>query len=156
LPLKQRLKLIAEMDQTWLNTINDDFGLFAHAHQFVDDVTVDGRPWSTWLIVGGRGSGKTRAGAEWVKRLAGGTTPLTGAQVQRIALIGQTEHDVREVMIEGVSGLLSVHDPDLRPTWIASRRRLEWKNGAVAEAFSAEEPESLRGPHFGGAWCDEL
>jgi phage terminase large subunit-like protein len=144
------------MNQTWLNTINDDFGLFAHAHQFVDDLTIDGEPWSTWLIIGGRGSGKTRAGAEWVKRLAGGTTPLTGAQVERIALIGQTEHDVREVMIEGVSGLLSVHDPDLRPTWIASRRRLEWKNGAVAEAFSAEEPESLRGPQFGAAWADEL
>ena len=74
----------------------------------------------------------------------------------RIALIGETEHDVREVMVEGVSGLLAVHRRDERPQWIPSRRRLEWKNGAVAQVFSAEDPESLRGPQFSAAWCDEL
>ena len=74
----------------------------------------------------------------------------------RIALIGETEHDAREVMVEGISGLLAVHRPDERPQWIPTRRRLEWKNGAVAQVFSAEEPESLRGPQFTAAWADEL
>jgi phage terminase large subunit-like protein len=74
----------------------------------------------------------------------------------RIALVGETEHETREVMIEGVSGLLSVHARDERPNWISSRRRLEWPNGAVAETFSAEDPESLRGPQFTAAWLDEL
>jgi phage terminase large subunit-like protein len=101
-------------------------------------------------MLGGRGAGKTRAGAEWVRALA-----LADPQA-RIALIGETEHDAREVMVEGVSGLLAVHAPDERPQWLSSRRRLEWKNGAVAQAFSAEEPESLRGPQFSAAWCDEL
>lgn len=74
-----------------------------------------------------------------------------------IALIGETEHDVREVMVEGVSGILAVHDWRERPIWIPSRRRLEWPaTGAVAQIFSAEDPESLRGPQFAAAWCDEL
>jgi phage terminase large subunit-like protein len=66
----------------------------------------------------------------------------------RIVLVGQTEHDEREVMIEGVSGLLAVHGWHERPTWLLSRKRLEWSNGAVAQVFSAEDPESLRGPQF--------
>ena len=74
----------------------------------------------------------------------------------RIALIGETEHDAREVMVEGVSGLLAVHRYDERPQWIPTRRRLEWKNGAVAQVFSAEEPDNLRGPQFSAAWMDEL
>ena len=64
---------------------------------------------------------------------------------RRIALIGETEHDVREVMIEGVSGLLAVHEPDERPDWIAVARPLDWPNGAVAQAFSAEDPEACAG-----------
>jgi phage terminase large subunit-like protein len=76
--------------------------------------------------------------------------------VSPIALVGESEHEVREVMVEGVSGLLAVHARCARPTWIPSRRRLEWKNGAVAQAFSAEDPESLRGPQFAAAWADEL
>jgi phage terminase large subunit-like protein len=74
----------------------------------------------------------------------------------RIALIGETEHDVREVMIEGVSGLMSVHADHERPQWIPTRGRLEWTNGAVAQAFSADVPDSLRGPQFSHAWLDEL
>ncbi len=105
--------------------------------------------WTTWLLLGGRGAGKTRAGALWVKQIA-------KANPGPIALIGETEHDVREVMIEGVSGILAAHADSERPTWIPSRRRLEWNNGAVAQAFSAEDPESLRGPQFAAAWCDEL
>ena len=107
-------------------------------------------------MLGGRGAGKTRAGAEWVKAVALGEGAYAGRPPARIALIGESEHDVREVMIEGVSGLLAVHAAHERPQWIPSRRRLEWDNGAVAQAFSAEDPESLRGPQFSAAWCDEL
>jgi phage terminase large subunit-like protein len=107
-------------------------------------------------MIGGRGAGKTRAGAEWVRALALGVAPFASAPFTNIALVGESEHDVREVMIEGVSGLLAVHRRDERPQWISSRKRLEWKNGAVAYAFSAEDPESLRGPQFSCAWSDEL
>ena len=112
--------------------------------------------WKTWLILGGRGAGKTRAGAEWVRGMALGLPEFSARPARRVALIGETLADVREVMIEGVSGLLGIHPRAERPHWIPGRRRLEWKNGAVAQVFSAEEPESLRGPQFDAAWCDEL
>lgn len=108
-------------------------------------------PWRTWLFLGGRGAGKTRAGAEWIRKQAGGCDPPA-----RIALIGETYADVRDVMIDGVSGLLSVHPRAERPAWQASRRRLVWPNGTIAQAFSAEEPDGLRGPQFDLAWADEL
>jgi phage terminase large subunit-like protein len=104
-------------------------------------------------MLGGRGAGKTRAGAEWVKRLVGGWTE---AAPDRIALVGETMADVRDVMVEGPSGLLSIYPPSERPRWIGSKRKLVWKNGAAALAFSSEDPESLRGPQFSAAWCDEL
>ncbi|MGB3273257.1 MAG: terminase family protein, partial [Xanthobacteraceae bacterium] len=93
---------------------------------------------------------------EWVRAQALGLPPFADRAVARIALVGETEHDVREVMIEGISGLLAVHRRGERPLWVPSRRRLEWNNGAVAYAFSAEDPESLRGPQFGCAWADEV
>jgi phage terminase large subunit-like protein len=109
--------------------------------------------WTTWLVLGGRGGGKTRAGAEWIADRAREGAKGTG----RIALVGQSLHDVREVMIEGASGVRALPRYGLggRPRWEASRRRLVWPNGAVAMAFSAEDPESLRGPQFGAAWADE-
>jgi len=115
-----------------------------------------GGAWTVWLIMGGRGAGKTRSGAEWVRGMALGLPGFSHKPVGRIALVGETAADVRDVMIEGVSGLLSIHARDERPLWEPSRRRLAWPNGAMAQAFSAEDPESLRGPQFGGAWLDEL
>lgn len=115
-----------------------------------------GGDWTIWLVVGGRGAGKTRTGAEWVRGLAQGMPPFAPEPVERIALVGETIADAREVMVEGVSGVLAVHPRHERPTWIPTRRRLEWPNGAVAQVFSAEDPEALRGPQFGAAWCDEL
>lgn len=103
----------------------------------------------TWLLSGGRGAGKTRAGAEWVR------WAVLAAGYRRVALVGQNYPAVREVMIEGPSGLLATSSEIDRPVWQPSRHRLEWKNGAVAYAFSAEDPESLRGPQFDLAWCDE-
>ena len=108
--------------------------------------------WLTWLILGGRGSGKTRAGAEWVQAqvlAAGRRTDL------RIALVAETLGDAREVMIDGASGLARLAGP-MVPEVEISRRRLVWPNGAMAQIFSSEDPESLRGPQFHLAWCDEL
>ncbi len=106
-------------------------------------------PWSTWLLQGGRGAGKTRAGAEWLAERA-----LAAAR-GRFAIVGATLHDVREVMINGPSGLRNLPGR-ARPSYEVSRRRLLWANGAEAYAFSAEEPERLRGPQFEAAWCDEF
>jgi phage terminase large subunit-like protein len=127
-----------------------DFIQFAHPHQRPPEHAAHGEPWTTWLILGGRGAGKTRAGAEWVRNVA-----LADPKA-RIALVGETEHEVRSVMVEGVSGLLAVHRRDEKLTWYPTRRRIEWKTGAVAEMFSAENYEALRGPQFSAAWCDEL
>nr|WP_321458536.1 terminase family protein [uncultured Cohaesibacter sp.] len=112
--------------------------------------------WITWLVLGGRGAGKTRTGAEWIKAIVQGRAPFAEQPYGRIALIGETLQDARDVMVEGVSGLLAIHSKSDRPTWLSSRRRLEWSNGAVAQIFSAEDPESLRGPQFDAAWGDEL
>lgn len=107
--------------------------------------------WRTWLVIGGRGSGKTRTGAEWVHGLAS-----AGERSQlRIALVAETLGDAREVMIDGVSGICRIARRR-RPEFEASRRRLVWPNGAMAQIFSSEDPESLRGPQFHYAWCDEL
>ncbi len=112
--------------------------------------------WRTWVIMGGRGAGKTRAGAEWVRAEAEGARPLDPGRSRRIALIGETIEQAREVMVFGESGILACSPPDRRPEWQATRKRLIWPNGAVAQVFSASEPESLRGPQFDAAWVDEL
>lgn len=116
----------------------------------------NGSLWTIWLVLGGRGAGKTRTGAEWVRGMAIGAPWLTRAPIGKFALIGETFADVRDVMIDGPSGLLAIHSRAERPTWTATRRRLEWPNGAVALAFSADDPESLRGPQFEAAWADEV
>lgn len=105
--------------------------------------------WRVWLLMGGRGSGKTRAGAEWVQDIA-----LKQPGI-RIALVAETLGDAREVMIDGVSGICRIAGRG-RPEFEASRRRLVWPNGSIGQIFSSEDPESLRGPQFHFAWCDEL
>ena len=98
-----------------------------------------------WLILGGRGAGKTRSGAEWVSAKALGRALSGPPGATRIALVGETMGDVRRVMIEGVSGLLSVHTAHERPHFEPSKGQLIWASGAVAQMFSAEDPDSLRG-----------
>ena len=112
--------------------------------------------WRSWVIMGGRGAGKTRAGAEWVRAQVEGATPAAPGRARRVALVGETHDQVRAVMVEGDSGLLACSPPDRRPVWEATRRRLVWPNGAVAEAYSAQDPDGLRGPQFDAAWADEL
>lgn len=112
--------------------------------------------WRTWVIMGGRGAGKTRAGAEWVRSEVEGPGPTDPGRSSRVALVGETVDQAREVMVFGDSGILACSPPDRKPQWEATRKRLVWPNGAVAQVFSAHEPEALRGPQFDAAWVDEL
>ena len=105
--------------------------------------------WSTWLIQAGRGFGKTRAGAEWVRALA--RDPAA-----RIALVAANLGEARAVMVEGESGIMAICPPGQIPSFEPSLRRLVWPNGAEATLFSAQEPEALRGPQHSHAWCDEI
>jgi phage terminase large subunit-like protein len=134
------LESLSPEETAWLL---DDWHFWARP----DQIAPEGE-WTTWLVLGGRGAGKTRAGAEWIRGL------VADGEAGRIALIGETLGDVREVMIDGPSGLCAIGGA--RPRYEASRKRLLWSNGAVAQAFSASEPESLRGPQFDAAWADEV
>lgn len=149
-------RFLSEIGEAGAQRLLTDWELWARPDQLPPATAANGAPWSTWLVLGGRGAGKTRAGAEWVRGLALGRPPFAERPVGRIALVAETMADVREVMVEGVSGLLSIHPDGERPAWEPTRRRLVWPNGAVAQGFSAEDPESLRGPQFEAAWLDEL
>ena len=148
-----------EERETFLNDLSDGalvalpylFEFWALDHQLAPE-----GDWRTWVIMGGRGAGKTRAGSEWVRSEVEGAVPLDHGRSRRVALVGETIDQVREVMIFGDSGILACSPPDRRPEWQAGRRRLVWPNGAIAQVFSAHEPESLRGPQFDAAWVDEL
>lgn len=106
--------------------------------------------WRIWLICAGRGFGKTRAGSEWIRKVA------RADKLARIALIGASLPEARSVMVEGESGILACCPPQFRPNYEPSLRRLTFPNGAVAMLYSAAEPESLRGPQHSHAWCDEI
>ncbi len=106
--------------------------------------------WLTWLILAGRGWGKTRTGAEWVRE------QVESGRCRRIALIARTIEDARHVMVEGESGILAVSPPWNEPIWEPSNGQLTWPNGAIALTFSGDNPEALRGPQNDGAWADEL
>ncbi len=112
--------------------------------------------WRTWVILGGRGAGKTRAGAEWVRRMAEGGRPQDKGSARRIAIVGETYDQAREVMVFGDSGIMACSPPDRRPKWVAGRHMLVWPNGAEAQVFSAFDPEALRGPQFDAVWADEI
>lgn len=144
-PHAERLELLAGMTEQEQREFRHVWRIFARNAQIAPD-----GDWRTWLIMAGRGFGKTRAGAEWVRELA-------EAQPEaRIALIGATLAEARSVMVEGESGILAVSPPGRRPTFEPSLRRLTWPNGAEATLYSAGEPESLRGPQHSYAWCDEV
>lgn len=112
--------------------------------------------WRTWLVLAGRGFGKTRMGAEWIRSVACGNTPLARGRYGRIALVAETAADARDVMVESESGLLAVHPKDFRPIYEPSKRRVTWPNGAVASLYNATEPDQLRGPQHEAGWLDEL
>ena len=112
--------------------------------------------WRVWLVLAGRGFGKTRAGAEWVRSVACGKTPMAPGRHRRIAIVAETAADARDVLVEGDSGILAVHPREFRPLYEPSKRRLTWPNGAVATLYNAVEPDQLRGPQHDAALLDEL
>lgn len=158
LPRKeQRLALIDGLTPVWRETLNRDWPVFLHPAQRPPErppEVTPGGDWRTWLFLGGRGAGKTRTGAEWLTGIIHGDPHYLADSAGRIALIGETFQDVRQVMIEGESGLLSVQRKDRKPEWLPSRRLLQWPNGAIAQVFSANDPDGLRGNQFGLAWAD--
>jgi phage terminase large subunit-like protein len=103
--------------------------------------------WFVWLLRGGRGSGKTRSGSEFSRKMT--------ERTHRIAIIGMTTGSIRETLIEGESGILATSPPGQRPDWEPSKHRLTWPNGCIGTTYSAEEPDRLRGPEHGYAWLDE-
>ncbi len=137
---KSKDKFVDGLSQGELDEFPFDFRNFRHPGQ-----KPPAGDWRIWLVMGGRGFGKTRAGAEWVRSVA------EGDPFARIALVGTTLSEARSVMVEGESGLIACSHPDLRPRFEPSLHRLRWPNGAQAFLYSAAEPESLRGPQHSHA-----
>lgn len=143
-PLERRKEILAGFSDAQFERLLYDWRFWARPSQIAPEGN-----WLTWLILAGRGFGKTRTGAEWVRE-------QVGAGYRRIALVAPTAADARDTMVEGESGILATSPPWDRPVYEPSKRRLTWPNGALATLFSAEEPERLRGPQHDAAWCDEL
>lgn len=150
-PVAIRERFLSDLGEGGLCALPYLFEFWALPHQMPPD-----GDWRTWAVLGGRGAGKTRAGAEWVRAQVEGAKPLEAGRCRRVALVGETFDQVRDVMILGDSGILACSPPDRRPIWKASERRLIWPNGAEAQTFSAHDPDGLRGPQFDVAWVDEL
>jgi predicted phage terminase large subunit-like protein len=145
LPQALRNELVAALSPTEARALLYDWSFWARPTQLPPDGT-----WRVWLLLAGRGFGKTRTGAEMIRARAVART------ARRVALVAPTAGDARDVMVEGDSGILAISPPWERPRYEPSKRRLTWPNGAVATLFSADEPERLRGPQHDAAWCDEL
>ena len=112
----------------------------------------EGDDWNIWMYLAGRGAGKTRTASEWVREEA----KYTNTGQRRFALVARTAADVRDVIVEGESGIINVTPHSERPLYEPSKRRLTWPNGNTATCFTADEPDSLRGPQFTHAWGDEV
>src|SRR3954470_21569092 len=138
-------RAVEAMDEGEARRLLAEWEGWAHGGQTEPD-----GPWRVWVLLAGRGFGKTRAGAEWVERFAQANP---GAS---IALVAASVDEARRVMIEGRSGLLALPRLAAPPVWEPSRRRLGWENGSLAFVYSGAHPEGLRGPEHHAAWCDEL
>ena len=140
-------RIVGQMAPDDARAFDSMFELWAHVSQ----LPPMGDEWRVWLLMAGRGFGKTRAGAEWIHKLA------TKRPAIRIALIGASIADARSIMVEGVSGLLRVADlRQCRLEWEPSNSRVTWPNRSEARLFSGDHADGLRGPEFDIAWCDEL
>jgi phage terminase large subunit-like protein len=151
----EQAEVLRELDLDLLNWDWSFWGRPAQQEPATNPRTEDGK-WNTWLILAGRGYGKTRAGSEWVRKVMTGRTPHSRGRYGRLAIIGETSADCRDVLVEGDGGILAVHPPAFRPAYTRSLRKLEWPNGATAHLYNAVEPDQLRGPEHEAAWCDEL
>jgi len=145
LPEKERQKLLTSLTDEEAEQLLYDWDLWARQNQ----KTPSG-DWFAWLILAGRGFGKTRTGAETVRRW------IESGQVKRIALVAETAADARDVMVEGESGILAISPKKNKPIYEPSKRRLTWPNGAIATTYSGDDPDQLRGPQHDKAWVDEL
>ena len=145
LPEEERLEALADIDP---DSLIWDWSVWARPEQLAPP----GTDWNIWLVMAGRGFGKTRLAAEWVREQAKYTT--TGQR--RFALVARTAADVRDVIVEGESGIINITPPSERPLYEPSKRRLTWPNGNTATLFTADEPDGLRGPQFTHAWGDEI
>jgi phage terminase large subunit-like protein len=144
-------QFVGELTEPELRALPYLFDFWAHPHQLPPP-----GDWRTWALVGGRGAGKTRAGAEWVRAMVEGPGRTAPGRARRVALVGETIDQTREVMVLGESGILACCPPDRRPEWHAGRRVLIWPNGAEAAVLSAHEPDALRGRQFDAVWADEI
>lgn len=151
LPPEQQRAILADLTDQQADELVHDWGFWGRPEQ--QEPTGN---WSVWLVLAGRGFGKTRCASEWVRKIVCGATPLGRGEVARIAVVAETAADARDVLVEGESGILSVHPKDFRPLYEPSKRRLTWPNGATATLFNAVEPDQLRGPQHEAAVCDEL
>ncbi len=143
-PPEVRAQFYASLTESQAKALPYDWEFFGRKNQ----IPPPGN-WRTWLVMAGRGFGKTRTGAEWIR-----TQVKSGCR--NLSLVAPTAADVRDVMVEGESGLLSLYQDFERPLYEPSKRRITWPNGATATTFSADEPERLRGPQSDCAWCDEI
>lgn len=147
----ERAAILASLTEAQADELLWDWRAWARPNQLPPE-----GDWLTWLVLAGRGFGKTRCGSEWVRSIACGRTPMAPGTHRRIAIVAETAADARDVLVEGDSGILSVHPTDMRPMYEPSKRRLTWPNGAVATLYNAVEPDQLRGPQHDAAFCDEL
>lgn len=145
LPEQERQKALKNLSQKEAEALLYDWEFWARPSQLPPP-----GDWLVWLIMAGRGMGKTRAGAEFVLK------EIKTRQIKRVALVAKTPADARDVMIEGDSGILSISPPWDRPLYEPSKRRLTWNNGTTALVFSSKEPDQLRGPQYDLAWGDEI
>lgn len=151
LPSDQRSAALASLNERQVASLRWNWRFWAREDQLEPD-----GDWLVWLLLAGRGFGKTRTLAETVRGWAVGATPLAKGRYSRLALVAETAADARDVIVEGESGILAVHPRDSRPIYESSKRRLTWPNGAVATLYNATEPDQLRGPQHDAAACDEL
>jgi phage terminase large subunit-like protein len=145
LPKAQQAKILKSLNDQELEALEYDWLTWGRENQLPPP-----GDWRVWLLLAGRGFGKTRTGAEWVRE------QIHNYNRRRVALVAPTAADVRDVMVEGESGILAISPDWERPRYEPSKRRLVWPNGAIATTYSAEEPERLRGPQHDAAWCDEI
>ncbi len=144
LPQELRSEFVDGLSVDEINSILYSWEYWARPEQLEPD-----GDWTFWLVNAGRGWGKTRTGAEWIRK-------KVGQGFNRLGLIAPTAADCRDIMVEGESGILATSPPWDRPLYEPSKRRLTWDNGVMATLYSAEEPDRLRGPQHEILWCDEI
>lgn len=153
LPDRERRALLSSLTDDEAVTLHYDWDFWAR-----DAQRAPPGDWFVWMLLSGRGFGKTRSAVEWVRTYVEGNSPqqAPAGAPERIALVAETAADARDVMIEGPSGILKCSPPGYGPLYEPSKRRLTWQNGIIATTYSAEDPDQLRGPEHGLGWADEL